>query len=108
MGPISRTSQFDLTDPPRHGSEHSPLIPSSAHLVHDFDGAEDAVGITALSPDIYGVNCIQFSPLIDLRTDENAPKSVLVTKLPAGYLDRIATLNEGKAVAISDSRLGLI
>lgn len=95
-------------DPSRRGSEHSPLIPSSAHLVHHFDGTEDAVGITALSPDIYGVNCIQFSSLIDLRIDENAPKSVLVAKLPAGYLDRIATLDEGKAVAISDSQLGFI
>lgn len=45
---------------------------------------------------------------IDLGTHETAPKSVLIAKLPAGYLNGIAALDEGKPVAITDSQLGRI
>ncbi|KAJ5186536.1 hypothetical protein N7449_011300 [Penicillium cf. viridicatum] len=81
---------------------------SSAHLVRQFDGAEDADGITELLPDIYAVIASNSVYTIDLRTHETAPKSVLIAKLPAGYLNGIAALDEGKAVAITDSQLGLI
>ncbi|KAK4866185.1 hypothetical protein LT330_008526 [Penicillium expansum] len=85
-----------------------PSGPSSAHLVHHFEGAEDADGITELSPDIYAVIASNSVYTVDLRTHENAPKSVLIAKLPAGYLNGIAALGDGNAVAITDSQLGLI
>lgn len=88
--------------------EINPSIPSSAHLIHHFDDAKDADGITELSPDIYAVIASNSVYTIDLRSYENTPKSVLIAKLPAGYLNGIATLDEGKAVAITDSQLGLI
>ncbi|KAJ5957737.1 hypothetical protein N7501_012016 [Penicillium viridicatum] len=81
---------------------------SSAHLIHHFDGAEDADGITEISPDIYAVIASNSVYTIDLRTDENTPKSVLIAKLPAGYLNGIAALYVGKTVAITNFQLGLI
>lgn len=77
-------------------------------MVRQFDGAEDADGMTELSLDIYTVIASNSVNTIDLRTHETAPKSVLIAKLPAGYLDGIAALDEGEAVAITDSQLGLI
>lgn len=82
--------------------------PSSAHLVHHFDGAEDADGITEISPDIYAVIASNSVYTIDLKSHETAPKAILIAKLPAGYLNGIAALDEGNAVAITDSQLGLI
>ncbi|KAJ5799217.1 uncharacterized protein N7518_001285 [Penicillium psychrosexuale] len=85
-----------------------PSGPSSAHLVHHFDGAEDADGITELSPDIYAVIASNSVWTVDLKHHENTPEPILIAKLPAGYLNGIAALDEGKAVAITDSQLGLI
>ncbi|KAF7524082.1 hypothetical protein PCG10_005986 [Penicillium crustosum] len=88
--------------------EIDPSIPSSAHLVHHFDGAEDADRITELSPDIYAVIASNSVYTLDLRNYEYTPKSVLIAKLPAGYSNGIAALDEGNAVAITDSQLDLI
>ncbi|KAJ5359970.1 hypothetical protein N7517_009161 [Penicillium concentricum] len=84
-----------------------PSGPSSARLIHHFDGAEDADGITELSPDIYAVVASNSVWTINLRNHEPA-KPILIAKLPAGYLNGIAALDEGNAVAITDSQLGLI
>ncbi|KAJ5159123.1 uncharacterized protein N7500_008774 [Penicillium coprophilum] len=85
----------------------TPSGPSSARLVHHFDGAEDADGITELSPDLYAVIASNSVWTIDLRSHESA-KPTLIAKLPAGYLNGIATLDEGNAVAITDSQLGRV
>ena len=77
-------------------------------MVHHFDGAEDADGITELSPDIYAVIASNSVWTVDLKPHGNAPQPILIAKIPAGYLNGIAALDEGKAVAISDSQLGLI
>lgn len=58
--------------------EIDPSIPSSAHLIHHFDGVEDAEGITELSPDIYAVIASNSVYTIDLRSYETTPKSVLI------------------------------
>ncbi|KAJ5185920.1 hypothetical protein N7491_006210 [Penicillium cf. griseofulvum] len=84
-----------------------PSGPSSARLVHHFDGAEDADGITELSPDIYAVIASNSAWTIDLRGHGPAKPS-LIAKLPAGYLNGIAALDEGNAVAITDSQLGIV
>ncbi|KAJ5420173.1 hypothetical protein N7465_002692 [Penicillium sp. CMV-2018d] len=65
--------------------EIDPLIPSSAHLIHHFDGAEDADGITELSPDIYAVIASNSIYTIDLR-DENTPKSSAITDSQLGLI----------------------
>ncbi|KAJ5494681.1 hypothetical protein N7463_010768 [Penicillium fimorum] len=90
--------------------EIDPSIPSgsgSAHLIHHFDGAEDADGITELSPHIYAVIASNSVWTINLREHELS-KPILITKLSAGSLNGIAALDEGNAVAITDSQLGLI
>ncbi|KAJ5951356.1 uncharacterized protein N7479_009769 [Penicillium vulpinum] len=88
--------------------EIDPSTPGSAHLVYHFDGAEDADGITELSPDIYAVIATNSVWTIDLTSDETAPKATLIAKLPAGALNGIAALDEGNAVALTDSSLGVI
>ncbi|CDM30110.1 hypothetical protein DTO013E5_8132 [Penicillium roqueforti] len=50
-----------------------PSGPSSANLVHHFDGAEDADGITELSPDIYAVIASNSVWTVDLKHHRNAP-----------------------------------
>ncbi|KAJ5827664.1 hypothetical protein N7447_004427 [Penicillium robsamsonii] len=90
--------------------EIDPSIPSgpgSARLVHHFDGAEDADGITELSSDIYAVIASNSVWTINLRNHEPS-KPILIAKLPAGYLNGIVALDEGNAVAITDSQLGLV
>ncbi|KAJ5589415.1 hypothetical protein N7537_012093 [Penicillium hordei] len=102
------TSVENIAARPNGNLEIDPSIPSPAHLVHQFNGAEDADGITELSPDIYTIIASNPVYTIDLRTHENMPQPVLIAKLPAGYLNGIAALDEGKAVAITDSQLDLI
>ncbi|KAJ5794362.1 hypothetical protein N7457_000961 [Penicillium paradoxum] len=100
---LSTPELWEIDPSPLNGTRDSP-----AHLVHHFDGAEDVDGITELSPDIYAVIVSNSVWTIDLRDPGSASNPVLVAKLPAGFLNGMATLNEGQAVAITDSQLGLV
>jgi hypothetical protein len=82
--------------------------PTSICLVHHFNKAEDVDGITEISPDTYAVISSNSVWKIDLNSHDDPPKPVQIAKIPAGFLNGMATLDEGRAVAISDSQLGLV
>jgi sugar lactone lactonase YvrE len=88
--------------------EIAPSTPTSIRLVHHFDEAEDVDGITELSPDTYAVISSNSVWKIDMSSHDDPPKTIRIAKIPAGFLNGIATLDEGRAVAISDSQLGLV
>lgn len=75
---------------------------NTAQLVHHFEGAEDVDGITELSPDIYAVIASNSVWTIDLGDDRTKIKPVLTPRLTAGFLNGMAALDEGQAVAITE------
>jgi sugar lactone lactonase YvrE len=83
-------------------------IHSSIRLVHHFDGADDVAGITEVSPDTFAVISSNSVWQIEFNSHDDPPKATLISKIPAGFLNGMATLDEGKAVMISDSQLGLV
>jgi hypothetical protein len=86
----------------------TPSTSTSIRLVHHFDEAEDVGGITELSPDTYAVISSNSVWKIDLNSHDDPPKAVQIAKIPAGFLNGIGQLDDGRAVAISDSQLGLV
>ncbi|KAJ5462641.1 hypothetical protein N7475_007585 [Penicillium sp. IBT 31633x] len=81
---------------------------SHASLVHHFDNAELATGVTELSPDVFAVITPNIVWKIDLNNGMQHTPTRIVT-LPAGNLNGIDLLNADRAtVAISDSQAGLI
>lgn len=78
------------------------------HLVHHFDGAEDVGGIAEFTPDTYAVIASNSVWKVDLSGTDNVSKPVQIAKSPAGFLNRMAALDGGNVVAISDSQLGVV
>ncbi|QQK46508.1 Six-bladed beta-propeller TolB-like protein [Penicillium digitatum] len=85
-----------------------PSVPAQPIWDRHFDDAEDTDGITELSLDIYTVVATNAVYTIDLKGHETTPELILIAKPPAGDLNDIAALDDGNAVVITDSQLGLL
>lgn len=81
--------------------------PSSPRLVHHFDDADNVGGIAELLPDTYAVIASNSVWKLDLSKHDH-PEAVRIANLTAGFLNGMAALDDGNAVVISDSQLGLV
>lgn len=90
------------------------IVPSSQsmhispHLVHHFNEAHDVGGIAELKPDTYAVIASNSVWKIDLGRTDNVPTPGQIAKIPAGFLNGMAPIDDGNAVVISDSQLGVV
>ncbi|CAI7599946.1 unnamed protein product [Penicillium bialowiezense] len=80
----------------------------SPHLVYHFNEADDVGGIAELKPETYAVIASNSVWKIDLSRTDNVPKPSQIAKVPAGFLNGMAPIDDGNAVVISDSQLGVV